>query len=620
MPGVVAGREEEICGIWRELFQVARRRKSHYLQMGAECDRYYRGPHDFVFHERADVPPPTYEMTVNKVYEYVRVFSPLVYSDDPRRAVYLQAAGVPEIARILKTWLNYAPREYGLKYHSRRAVEEALIHGRGILFTSVYRQTGHPMTRALDSKDVFIDPSADTWYGGDFIMHIERDVPIWKVGREYGWGVAQRLLDAGATARTTAGYLAGDQQKSVFSSGIDAAYDAARVTYAVIYSKMGIGLRAKKTDQFEFGADGEDFVKLVIEPEQRLLLAVTPWEIPFWADYGKSSWPYSMFDPAERLDPVWPMAPVEPGLGEQRFLDWAYSFVMGKVRITSRSVGLADARIPDEFIESLKGNEDVELTKISEYDPELIPNIVHWMEMPEIQPSLLTVLELVEDRFERATGLREVMQGETQRAYRSATEAEIKGQFSKLRPEDMMGAAEDWQSSVARKEAIGAKWLLEPEDLLPLVGPKLAAIWGVYRPGDLQAIIREYSYEVVAGSMRKKTPQFQLEVAEKLLGRLAPVHMEVGNLEGVNFLIKGYVEALGVSEVQRYLLPGLPPAATAGEGGPETGGPAGAPTGGPAGGGPPAVQQVVDGRLVFEGDNGQAAGASPPPEGGPPGV
>ena len=79
------------------------------------------------------------------------------------------------------------------------------------------------------------------------------------------------------------------------------------------------------------------------------------------------------------------------------------------------------------------------------------------------------MFNMVNELFEQRTGLGELLYGSTRRSMRSAREAEIKDRNSRLRIEDMAMVVEDWQSKVARKEAILARFLLEPEDIAKVV-------------------------------------------------------------------------------------------------------------------------------------------------------
>ena len=112
--------------------------------------------------------PPSFRMQVNKVFEAVKLFGSVIYHRNPFRQVtpstvpivppealginmadpnmamqYEQMvqvtsmkAGIRDVvADLLQRVLNYTPREYDLKTHSRRVVDEGLITGCGVWWT-----------------------------------------------------------------------------------------------------------------------------------------------------------------------------------------------------------------------------------------------------------------------------------------------------------------------------------------------------------------------------------------------------------------------------------------------------------------------------------------------------
>jgi hypothetical protein len=57
------------------------------------------------------------------------------------------------------------------------------------------------------------------------------------------------------------------------------------------------------------------------------------WPTPFCLD---DEWPVTMYQFHRKPRQLWPVGHLKPGIGELRFLNWAYSFVMGKIANTSR--------------------------------------------------------------------------------------------------------------------------------------------------------------------------------------------------------------------------------------------------------------------------------------------
>jgi hypothetical protein len=146
------------------------------------------------------------------------------------------------------------------------------------------------------------------------------------------------------------------------------------------------------------------------------------------------------------------------------------------------------------------------------------------------------------------------------------TEATVKAEFSRLRIDDIIDRVEDWHDEIARKEALGARFLIDGEKMVPIMGPELAMAWDVYRPGDFETAIAEYDYTIQTGSMRKRTPQYRVEVAEKALGIGGEKALAIGDLEGYNKLWVEWLKASGVPDADSYALQAVPPPEEQGQG------------------------------------------------------
>jgi hypothetical protein len=143
----------------------------------------------------------------------------------------------------------------------------------------------------------------------------------------------------------------------------DAQFDRKRgltndlLVYWKIYSKMGIGgrltgLPRRMRGPLEmFG----DYTYMVVAKDVPFLLNLPPdvtekagsgdggvatevldrvaWPTPFWSHGG---WPVTCLDFHQVPNSPWPMAHLRAGLGELKFLNWAMSFIAGKIRNTCR--------------------------------------------------------------------------------------------------------------------------------------------------------------------------------------------------------------------------------------------------------------------------------------------
>jgi hypothetical protein len=450
-------------------------------------------------------------------------------------------------------------REFAQKPYSKQAIDDGLISGRGVMISGFDPRLGMVRSRRVKSKYFYIDPHSDDVYDGSFMIEVIPNKLLADIATEFGPEIARRLRDRSTDGDGLLSILKLDDVaiKESKNEQNRRKLDNRR-SYMRVWSKAGIGFRLKRSDRYDFGGDGDTYMVITLEPVSGTIMSVAPWPIPYWKDEQWFSWPYSVYDPGDNRGVPWPISPVSPGLGPQRFLDWAYSFLLGKVKSTSRDIAVTSSAINTDLKAALRGSEDVTVVGVDDFDPTVGTRVIDWIEFPQLSASLLETMRLMSKEFEHVTGMSELLRGQTESQFRSATEAELKGQFGSLRPTEMADKAEDWQSEIARKEAIAMRFAMEAKDMLPIVGTRYAAIWGVYAKGDLESVMREYGYTVAAGSMRKVSPAFRTQRAESILSKLGPTYMAIGDLISMNVAIKEWLESMGVENPEAYQLGEVP--------------------------------------------------------------
>lgn len=615
--------ESRLCGAWSVALSKAVERKGRYEKTARNISRYYRGPHTSVFLNsdfRPEIP-----ITINKAYEFVRIFGPLLYAANPTRTASQDGPQADEALTIcLQRLLNYTPAEYDLAHHSKKAVDSSLIRGRGVIYTGPHARTNHPFSEFKDDFDLFIDPTPSVWHQARWIMLRERKVSFEELRGAFGDAVCNRLWErrsgvAGAGEASLLTAVSSPDEPAVLDDATEktsgqSEQGKCQVDLLVVFSKCGAGWTIQSGGEYVdvVGArqdDTERNVVLVFDQVSKTALYLGEWPIPFWAENStRASWPFSLIDLGENSDSVWPVAPLAPALGEMEFLDWVYSFLLSKIRTTGRDILTAPSDLDKTLEAALRGDQDLIIVKVDNETPGQTGSPIQAIQMPPLNPAILECARQAEALFEKRTGLYEVLYGQTQSAYRSAAEANVKGQFSRLRVDDMSDSVESWQSDIARKEAIGWRWLSTPESTLPVLGQDLAAAWGPYVEGDLAAVMGEYGYHVVSGSMRRRSPQAVLEVQQAVLEKLGPIYSMIQDLGTLNVAVYDWLAALGVPNPSRYLIRSLPgPTAQTGpqtgpteqqEPGPQTG-PQSSQTAQPAQ--PPEVSEIRGGEPIYEG-------------------
>jgi hypothetical protein len=498
-------------------------------------------------------------------------------------------------AELLSAYLNYTPVENDLKGHSRRAIDEGIIKGAGVLWTEAVQVENVPPAQPtlligsfMDSVDnLLLDPDAQViqeiqWCAKRCVQ------PIDQVSRQYGlsrddlkpnlesYSSASRQVDD-----TRNNYGGTTKQRTGKSNDL--------VTFWKIWSKCGLGDRlkgAKKEDRGLFDPLG-DFAYLVVADGVEYPLNIPPevltepfdeeglpqslrarasWPIPFWAADAQG-WPFSMWAPNPKPNSLWPLSYIKPGIGELRFLQWAFSFLMQRVAISCETIiGVSKAADADLKQQILAPSENgFKIVEVSEAMGKSVNEIISVFQSPNVTTELPSLIASVSEQFDKRVGLTELVYGQTRSALRSASEAQVKAESMSIRPDDLANSVEDFMSEIARKEAIAARWLLQPADVAPILGPLGAEAWRLHlttTEGDPTGEIgREFSYRIEAGSAKKPNRQLRVEQMGAALQTLGPVLQQVagaGNPGPFNALVAAWADSLDL-DATPYLLPPPPP-------------------------------------------------------------
>lgn len=567
------------------------------------------------------IAPPAFRMQVNRVFEAVKLFGSVIYHRNPVRTVspakypfvspevvgvmddqsmmiYQQAAQETmrrsEVRKVvgllMERYLNYTPNELDLKTHSRRVVDETIIKGMGVWWTEMVTLPGSNVGIVgsfADSIDNFtMDPDAteieDITWCARRCTH-----PIDVVARQYGLD-REQLKGHLEGAKPVDGE--GDNQ--IFTDE-DYPYKGRKVgksnelvTYWKIWSKTGLGDRLKDMPKELVGAfDGVgDNCYIVVcegiphplnmppsaleEPADEAtgvppsLFRSVQWPIPFWAE--ANGWPFVPLEFHRKPGYVWPISHIKPGIGELRFLNFALSFIAQRVATSCETLlgvsKAADQDIKDQILaQSERGFKVVE---ISETLGRSVNDLISVFTLPEVTPELWRIVDAVAQQFDKRVGLTELAYAMTSSQIRSATEATVKAEQLSVRPDDMANRLEDAMALLARREAFAARWLLQPQDVEPILGPLGAAAWAQHIAGmDPSIIAREFEYRIEAGSARKPNKATRVEQMQAALQTLGPILQGLvasGVVEPLNALISDWAESLDI-DAKPYLIPPPPP-------------------------------------------------------------
>jgi hypothetical protein len=588
-------------------------------------DGYSRGERGY----NSSIAPPAFRVQLNRVFELVEIFASVIYHRNPVRTVTVmghpqlspEAFGMdgpagPEgltpdqqqllqvgmmeqqerqgrgiAAKLMEAYLNWSPVELDLKRQARRVVNEAMVKGMGVFWTEMTiidtsGDASRPPMRMVgsfyDSVDnLLIDPDFDN--PDDMLWCAKKCVrPLLEVAATYGIPVEDLKKhydkDEAKLGREPRGKKKNQENTNEL------------VTFYKIWSKCGLGDRLKdapKESKGVFDSLGK-YTYLVIcegvqyplnippsvmdeevDPQLGLpqsLVARTSWPIPFYAD--PNGWPFTPLAFHWKPGYAWPISHIRPAIGELRLLNWAMSFLATRIATSCETMvavqKAADQDLKDQILAPSEGG--FKIVELSELLGRRIEDVMSVFQFPQVTKDLWDIISAVSDLFAQRTGLTELAYGYTRSQFRSAAEANIKNENIAVRPDNMANELEDTMSLLSRREALAARWLLEPQDVVPVLGPLGAAAWGQHvMQRDIVGLTRDFLYRVEAGSARKPnkaTRVEQMQLAVQTLGPILSSLVGAGVVDPFNALIKDWADSLDI-DPGPYLVPQPQPPAAA---------------------------------------------------------
>jgi hypothetical protein len=594
----------------RQLERGKRHKESVFARHAREMMQYYCGPKkwdEMMGQDQvppADFPELTFKAHINKAFEFVTLYGPSLYQINPVRTVkprapvqvpgeffgnplQFQMLAMAEQQRVaidgvrailLEAYLNWTPSRYGLDTETRRAIDEALIKGRGLLWTELVEspdQQFRAVVSRFDSVDhLLVDPDATSlrdcrWVARRCIQ------PLWQVERDYG--LPKNLLKGNIESIATQGDIANDPDLHYWRA---TGYSSDLLVFWQIWTKMGIGGRlVNMTPKLREPLDHifGDYCYLVISSSARFPLNLPPdlindpgryedalraaqWPIPFYIDGG---WPFSELDFHHLPDSTWPMAHLLAARGELRFLNWIYSFLAGHIRNASRDFVAVKKSLAEEVKSTILGGKDLALIEL-EHDHGAITDAIQFLQHPEVNGDIWKYTDALNTAFDKRVGLSELLYGPDPNASqpRSAAESNIRNQAAGIRPDDMAHQVEAWQAQVAAKEAFCSRYLLTGNDVSVCLGPLASVAWDQYvYTADTSEAFHQLEYRIESGSTLRPNKEYAVRQMTEAATVLMPVFQQYGATTGdmrpLNNLIADFCKSRDL-DANRYQLLAAP--------------------------------------------------------------
>jgi len=605
---------------WLKKIRLGLDHKKDFQKDADEGMKFFNGPYDFLYDlKRSEMkgdfvyagpegmPRPRFCMTHNKVAEAIQLFGPYLYHTNPVRTITPRQLFMPSVelfgdpndpmvqaqhamtvqqvvvgkhtdqtrADLMLAYQNYTPVATDLKSNARRTIDEAFIKGMGLLRTQVYQPPGTPWKMVAsfhESVDNYVmDPDVENrddckWTALWCLQ------PAWQVEEEYGLPPGSLRGKGSAESYDE---KATQETKPPAHSDKQNGRTNDLIGYWKVWSKMGLGGKLSGIDPSVYEVDVHgNYVFLAICEKCDYPLNIPPelwadpmqvgervqWETPYWAD---DAWPCTPFIFHEVPRKIWPMSHFKPAMGELKFLNWVYSFLASKVGTACRDLIVCAKRASEEIKRAIVSGTDYELIEI-EASTGKIGEIVEFLQHPPFHGDILKVVMMVNEAFERRVGLTELMYGSTPVQMRSAEEAAVKANQLRVRPDDLANKVEDAMTDVARREALAARWNLEPQDVEPILGPVGAQLWGQFvTPTDPSMLLHQLEYRIEAGSARKPNKDKQVGDAtaamQNVFQPLFQYSMQSGDVGPTNAVLEMWAKANDIEPEKLMLQPPMMP-------------------------------------------------------------
>lgn len=631
-----------VCQRWLSLIKEAKKVKHELFgQFADESNKFFDFVHNFMWDDEYAMSKqggylsqdsfgssgmPTFRMSVNPVSDAVRLFGPALYHRNPNIVVqpklppkiepvdlgldesdpYQQQAAQAvmqqqefdaqrdkKTGQLCQHYLNWLQLETDKKVQSRRAINDAIVKGLGILWTELYQppnsELRYPRSVYMSCDDLVKDP--DARYQEDVQWIARRCVhPVNLVEEKYG-------LEPGSL-RGNRQSLKSQQTKKARQDSKSGKKDSKsydQIEYWEIYSKNGFGQYLKgyknkyvNEPEFDLSIFGKYCYLAVcedipfplnipptltqydgeMEPDEydSRLQQAAAWPIPFWEDEGCSNgWPCAELGFYESTDHIWPIPLVKPAIGEIRFVNWVMSYLGDRTAASCKNYLAVAKQAMEEFKQQASGQYGpfavLELSALNGND---INKTITWLTPPPFDASIWTMVSEVMTQIDKRTGLTELVYGLSGRQLRSAEEARIKNENTTIRPDEMASRVEDWLGNVALKEIESAIWALEAKDFLPVFGELGFRVWMQNVFADekfFERMVRNFTFRVEAGSARKPNKAAKADQLNQFGQIFMPVALplaQAGLLDPINAYLQDVADAMDLPDPERYLLTAVP--------------------------------------------------------------
>lgn len=613
-----------ICETWTNLLRAAESARRPFMEKYDQIMLFYSEATRFLWEDETRVkylgpnaPIPKFQVTVNKAFEYIALFVPMLCWQNPTRRVtskgtlsedVMRLAGPiiqadPNLQMLLQqqqmkeardelrnaVWEDYLGRtpneqpDGGLRGNLQMSITDALLSGRGILVPRTYGPpesalslTGlfyEPVTNLLIDPDSVHPHAADAqWLS---LMHVDW---WWDVERRFPWIPPGTLRSKGNLS--SIGGEAGRIRK--FTRYGQTQSDL--IVWYEIWSRCGMGSRYTPEprrdilmgDRFDEVVGDHAYLCITDccnyplnltpwmiggDPDEEVIAQALQWPVPFYKD---NRWPLAMLDFYPNGPSPWPLPPLWPCIGEMICLQILLSIYLDNAHANTQSIIGCLKDMASQVQNALKKGENPAVIEFSGDFNKNVNEVIQFLNRPNQNTDLLQAMEFVMSEIERKSGLSELLFGRNPGGTqdRSAASVQIKAEKVNIRPEYMGNQVADFVSQGSDLERILAYWTLAGRDVEYLLGPAGAYLWDTLVKGDPEDVaIRGLRTRVEASDLRRPNKERDSENLNGMMQYMIPLLQQLAVMTGDIEPVNGFIRAVGRAaemDVDEFLLPPLP--------------------------------------------------------------
>lgn len=500
------------------------------------------------------LPELSFKAKTYKTQQFKREIGARLMNANPTFSAYPRDTTNPVLAQTAKaveTHLNHAVRESDFFYEHQRVMDSALGTGRGVWWFGIDAKKNIPIAVCDDVSNLYLDANAQTWRECSVAMR-RRWLPRWKLKRQHD-GKAD-LIDS------LSGRKPDGENKGLREEDLIEVLDAYLIEDIRTYA-----------DGIE---DGDEKPRLYrFAPEDGgVLINESDWPVPFYMESGRQAWPFECLDFYSHPKSLWPISPLQPGLGWLRAINYVSSLLVWKYRRSSKDflalLKINGVEIDEDSLDAALNSDNafdvLTLTGSVDSLSDQSPDIRHYLQQWNMNTNPeegIRLLEFFNHQFEMETGLHEFLYaGAPDKQDRSAKATQVREQNTRSRIEAYDAQQDEFLSRSGRKLGITARALLDEEDVAKIHGPEFGQVWGTLRPQEfdaedyaleltnagvseeavaqvvqalaarptLEELFNETDFSVDVGSTRRKSNDTLANAAEVAMNQVVPILMQRG--------------------------------------------------------------------------------------------